>query len=220
MSLLNLLLALEPKVTIESGPVGATTYSNPEVNGQRSNIATITTAGPHNLKFDPPAGHAPTYFVSFTGPSPLANQIFRILSIPTATTFQIYCSVPEMVLTSTQVVPVFYPPFGGMGGSNWLNGPTQFVPGTTPVQMRQYPPAAVQAATVFCVLGENCTMRIDQTQRAQILDAMTPITPTTAPEWTDFLKPEENGYVVMSPAWAAIFATGSAGGTTTLSAVS
>jgi hypothetical protein len=83
-----------------------------------NNIATITTNAAHGLTFTPAANVLPNYFIQFataatvtTGTGVLLNQIFRILSIPSSTTFTIYTTVTAATITGTTFNPVFMPVF-------------------------------------------------------------------------------------------------------------
>lgn len=188
------------------------------------NILTVTTPAAHGLTFNPAAGVPPNYFVTFAGTSAptgvgvLNGNIFRILSIPSTTTFTVYSTVTGATLTGSTVIPVFYPPFAAMPGSAWLNGPAQTAAGT----VTQYPPAALDGAYVYAFTGANCTVQMDLGQVATILDPLsTPAsgTPAIAPTWNAFQGASTNNSAFLAPPWGAVWASSGSAGTTTLSVV-
>lgn len=94
-----------------------------------NNIATITFNAAHGLTFTPAAGILPNYFIGFGGSSSgmsgtgvLVGNIFRILSIPSATAITIYTTITAATITSLTGLPVFFPdfqvaPYPGTGNS-------------------------------------------------------------------------------------------------------
>ena len=84
-----------------------------------NNIATITTTNPHGLTFNPAANTLANYFVTFagnitgqTGVGTLIGNTFRILTIPSTTTFTIYTTVTAATAATTaSITPVFVPQF-------------------------------------------------------------------------------------------------------------
>jgi len=142
-----------------------------------NNIATITTNAAHGLTFSPAANVLPNYFVTFggstsglTGTGILVGNTFRILSIPTTTTFTIYTTITAATVTSMTVIPVFYPQFISALLSTNANLPTG----------NPYP----QFGTAQCVnmtLGANCVAQYNPSNNNVPLDATTGNTPGTAP---------------------------------------
>src|SRR5277367_1686815 len=72
------------------------------------NIATITTTSPHGLTFTPAANTLPNFFVTFQGNitgqaglGTIIGNLFRILSIPSTTTFTIYTTVTAATAATT-----------------------------------------------------------------------------------------------------------------------
>jgi len=182
-------LDLESELTITQFviPAGAgATYS------ASGNIATFTTNAAHGLTLNPSAGVPPNYFVSFggstsaiTGTGVLINNVFRILSIPSTTTFTFYCTIASATVTSTTVIPVFYPPFTAGFGSGFAGGPTQ----TISTVVTPFPPPQLEAAALLFNFGANCLIQYDATQTAVILDPQSTAalaggtTPATAPTY-------------------------------------
>jgi hypothetical protein len=83
-----------------------------------NNVATITTNAAHGLTFSPSANVPPNYFIQpatsssgLTGTGILVGNFFRILSIPTTTTFTIYTTITAATVTATTFNPVFFPTF-------------------------------------------------------------------------------------------------------------
>src|SRR5579862_9740710 len=94
----------QPQLTITQFviPAGAgATFSNANsANVGQGGVCTITTNAAHGLTLNPSAGVPPNYFVGFggstsalTGTGILVGNIFRILSIPSTTTFTIWSTV-------------------------------------------------------------------------------------------------------------------------------
>lgn len=205
-------------------PAGAGgTFSNANsATVSAGGLCTFTTNAAHGLTLNPAAGVPPNYFVTFggsssaiTGTGVLINNVFRILSIPSTTTFTFYSTISTATVTSTTVIPVFYPSFIASSGSGFANGPTQTVSSVTTT----YPLPLLEAATVWAQLGANCNIVIDAAQKAIILDALsTPVTgtPATAPTWTTAVAASANGFGFLAPPWGAVFANGTTA-TSTLS---
>ena len=116
------------QIPISAGASGTFSAAN--------NIATITTTSAHGLTFSPSAGTLPNYFVQFggttsglTGTGILVGNNFRILSIPSTTTFTIYTTVTAATVTSMTIIPVFFPTFiaallSGAATNNVVNSTT------------------------------------------------------------------------------------------------
>jgi hypothetical protein len=182
-----------------------------------NNVATFTTNAAHGLTLNPAAGVPPNYFVTFggsssgiTGTGVLIGNIFRILSIPSTTTFTFYCTITAATVTSTTVIPVFFPSFISGSLSQYANGPTQTVSSVTTT----YSPPLLEAATVFARNAANCVVRVNTDQLAVILDAQSTAaqtggnTPATAPTWRDQISASTNGMAWLSAPWGAIWANG------------
>lgn len=222
MSLLRLPvpgLDLQSPITISQVPI---TLAGGSISNS-GNILTVTTPSAHGLTFNPSAGTAPNYYVTFAGTSAptgtgvLNGNIFRILSIPSTTTFTIYSTITGATLTGSTVIPVFFAPFTARGGSSFAGGPTQTISSV----VTPFPPANLEGAYIYAVLGANCTVQMNMQQTALLLDALsTPSagTPGTAPTWTAFQAASSNNSAWISAPWGCIWASGSAG-TSTLSVV-
>ena len=181
-------------------PAGAgATYS------ATNNIATFTTNAAHGLTFAPAAGVPPNYFVTFggstsapTGSGILVGNIFRILTIPTTTTFTFYCTLSALTVTSATVIPVFMAPFTASPGSPFQGFVTQTA------SLTQYPPAqGPYGAFVNCLLGANCNVTYNPDNTAVILDGYTTpqlagaVTPSTAPVYRNLIPASSSGQVWM-----------------------
>lgn len=183
-----------------------------------SSIATITFNAAHGLTLAPAANVPPNYFITFggtisgvTGTGTLIGNIFRILSIPSATAITIYTTITAANITAMTGIPVFYPWLLPAQQSQFVGGPTQTIAGT----VTQFPPPYVQAATLNYSLGANCAVRYNPDRTAQILDAAsTPAlggTPAVAPVWRDLTSvnnPSQDWIFVPS---SAIWANGASG---------
>src|ERR1700690_548492 len=92
--------------------VNAWTFSIPTAGVP---IALITTTTPHGLTFTPTAGTLPNFYVGFqgnitaqTGVGTIIGNTFRILTIPSTTTFTIGTTVTAATAATTAgIVPVF-----------------------------------------------------------------------------------------------------------------
>ena len=161
MSLLRLAtpgLDLQPQLTITQFvvPAGAgATFAN------SGNVCTFTTNAAHGLTLTPAAGVPANYYISFggstsalTGNGILVGNYFRILSIPSTTTFTFYSTVTAATVTSTTVIPVFLCPFTAQSTSLFAGGPSQTVASVTTV----YPPANLESGYVHSQNGANCAV--------------------------------------------------------------
>jgi hypothetical protein len=178
-----------------------------------NNIATFTTNAAHGLTFTPAAGVMPNFYVTFggsssgiTGTGVLINNVFRILSIPTTTTFTIYCTITAATVTSTTVIPVFAPPMFAIQNSSF--GSPNAAGVTTP-----WP----QAQSAFCnlTLAANCNVvysPLSSTYAAPVLldGSTTPAagTPGTAPTWRNLVAASTNGQVWVNPPQTLLWANG------------
>lgn len=153
-----------------------------------NNIATITTAGVHGLTFTPAANILPNFFVQLTGVTAMTGvgtlngPIFRILAIPSTTTFQIYTTVTAGTFTAGTVVPAFIPGFVASDNSAFL-GP----PSLAGVQ---------QAGDCLFTLGPNCTVQYNPDNTSLIFDSTTGSTPAVAPVFRSLIPVSS-----ASPAW-------------------
>src|ERR1700746_387233 len=82
-------------------PAGAgATLSNANATAGGAGVITFTTNAAHGLTLNPSAGVMPNYYVTFgasmtllTGTGTLVGNVFRILSIPSTTTFTIWGTI-------------------------------------------------------------------------------------------------------------------------------
>jgi hypothetical protein len=147
-------------------------------------IALITTTSAHGLTFTPTAGTMPNFFVTFagnitaqTGIGTIIGNTFRILSIPSTTTFTIYTTVTAATAATTAAItPVFIPTFIPQVTSGFASNVTA---GTGPAV---FTPGAMQdSAFVNFILGANCVVNYYPDNTALLLDSTTGNTPSTAP---------------------------------------
>jgi hypothetical protein len=208
-------LDLQPALTTTQVPIAGGAgglFSN------SGNLCTITTNAAHGLTFNPSAGVMPNYFVTFagvtgqTGVGSLISNVFRILTIPSTTTFTIYSTVTAAVMTAATVIPVFYSPFTAQGTSSFAGGPTQ----TIAAVPTAFPPASLDCAVGYSVLGANCTVQGCLPQNALILDALsTPAAGTpNSPTWTVLQVASSTELMAFFPPNVALWASGGAGTTT------
>ena len=163
-----------------------------------NNIATITTNAAHGLTQSPSAGVLPNQFVTFggstsglTGTGILVGNTFRILSIPSTTTFTIYTTITAATVTSMTVIPVFYPQFIFALLSSSANFP--LAAGIT-----GYP----QFGTAQCVnltQGANCVAQYNPSNNNVPLDATTGATPGVAPTMRTMLAASSGGQMRFGP---------------------
>lgn len=197
-------------------PAGAgATYS------ATNNIATITTNAAHGLTMNPAANVLPNYYVTFGGSTSapsgtgiLVGNIFRILTIPSTTTFTIYCTLTALTVTSLTTIPVFYPSFQ-VGTGNVGGQPTQGTPAIA------YPFPVLAACMVNLTLAANlvCSYFPNQTAAAGTvpipLDGVTTVqyfnglTPTTAPVIKTLVPASSQAQVEIAYPWAMLAASGS-----------
>jgi hypothetical protein len=211
-------LDLQPALTTTQVPIAGTggTFAN------SGNLCTITTGAAHGLTFNPSAGVMPNYFVTFagitgqSGVGSLISNVFRILSIPSTTTFTIYSTVTAATITAGTIIPVFFAPFTAQGGSAFAGGPSQTIASV----VTPFPPAALDVAMAYCLLGPNCTVQGCLPQNALILDALsTPAAGTpNAPTWTTLQAASTNDLSFLSAPNIAVWASGGAG-TSTFAAI-
>jgi hypothetical protein len=187
---------------IPAGASGAFAVSN--------NIATITTNAAHGLTYSPAAGTLANYFIQFataatgiTGVGVLLNNFFRILSIPTTTTFTIYTTVTAATLTSTTWNCVFM----GTLQTSLLT--------TIALQPAGAYPLLGTVQELNCTFGANLLAQYnpDNTMTAQ--DPTTGATLATAPTMRTLLAASSSGQIRLGPQDILI-----ASGTTATSRVS
>jgi hypothetical protein len=179
-----------------------------------NNICTFTSNAAHGLTLNPAAGVMPNYYVTFggsssgiTGTGVLINNIFRILSIPSTTTFTFYSTITAATVTSTTVIPVFFPNFTPGYGSGFSGGPTQ----TISTVVTPFPVQQLTGGLIVANLGANCNVQYNPNQTAVLLDAMTTPstgTPATAPNWRVCLAASTSGNWWGAAPSVAVFANG------------
>lgn len=148
-----------------------------------NNIATITTTSAHGLTFNPAAGTLANFFVTFagnitaqTGVGTLIGNTFRILTIPSTTTFTIYTTVTAATAATTAAItPVFIPAFQVQPVSGFASGLQLGTPAVN------YPGQIAGSANCNFTLGANCLVNYFPDNTALLLDSTTGATPTTAP---------------------------------------
>lgn len=175
-----------------------------------NNIATITTNAAHGLTMTPAGTALPNYFVTFGGSTSglagtgiLVGNYFRILSIPSTTTFTIYTTITAATVTSLTTIPVFFPSFAT--GVNNIGG--QPLMGTTPE------PFPTLAACMFnTVTGANCQVLYNPDRTLVALDPTTTTmlggTPTTAPTMRVAVPASSQGQIEGAYPWVALVANG------------
>lgn len=180
-----------------------------------NNIMTLTTGSAHGLTFTPAANVMPNFFVQFggsgysaiSGTGVLLGNTFRILSIPSTTTFTIYTTITSITATvAGTVIPAFSPVFQ----ASLLSGNSNFNPNTS---ASVYTPFY---GTVQCVnfnLGANCVVQYNSDNTfVGALDPTTGNTLATAPTFRSLAAASTNGQLRFGPQ-DLILASGSAGTT-------
>jgi hypothetical protein len=183
-----------------------------------TNIATITTTAAHGLTFAPAAGTLPNYFVTFsgnitgqTGVGTLIGNTFRILSIPSTTTFTIYTTVTAATAATTAAItPVFIPVYSTFQGSPFSG----YLSGAAGAQQLPGIPAT---ANCNFTLGANCVVNYYPDNTSLLLDATTGSTPAVAPVARTLLAASTSGQVWMDAVGSTLMV---ASGTTATSRVS
>lgn len=163
-----------------------------------NNIATITTNAAHGLTFSPAANVLPNYFIQISGATALTGTgtingpIFRILSIPTTTTFTIYTTVTAATMTAAVFNPVFFPVFLAS-----LLSTQALLPSATPF------PYYGSAQTVNCTFGANCLAQYNPDNTNIIQDAASTIaqggTLAAAPTMRTLIPASSQGQVRFGP---------------------
>lgn len=216
--LVGLQPAAEQTITQFVIPAGAGATFSAASNG----ICTITTNAAHGLTMTPSGTALPNYYVTFGGSTSglsgtgiLIGNYFRILSIPSTTTFTIYSTITAATVTSMTTIPVFFPSF--QLGPNNVGG--QPLMGTT-----SEPFPVLAGCMINAVLGANCTINYAPNPGTGVpfvpLDGTTTTqlggTPTTAPTVRTLAAASSSAQVEMAYPWAWI----QAGGTTATSYIS
>jgi hypothetical protein len=186
-----------------------------------NNIATITTNAAHGLTMNPAANVLPNYYVTFggstsalTGTGILVGNYFRILSIPSTTTFTIYTTITSATVTSMTTIPVFFPSFAV--GPNAVGGQPSMGSGAALVY---YPFPVLGACMVNLTLAANLVCNYFPNQSATVtaspfvpLDATTTNqlggTPAVAPVARTLVPASSQGQVEIAYPWAALVASG------------
>jgi hypothetical protein len=176
-----------------------------------NNIATITTAAPHGLTFSPAAGTMPNFFVTFagvtaqTGVGTLNGPIFRILAIPSTTTFQIYTTITAATLTGATIIPVFIPVYSPVVGSAFVGGPTNATPTIVQGPLQS-------TGNMNYLLGPNCTIQYNPDNTSIIQDSTSGPTLAVAPVFRICGAVSTGGQQWVDGSGAiALFASGGAG---------
>jgi hypothetical protein len=173
----------------QSTAANGTTTMTAVTTTSTNNIMTITTAAAHGLTFNPAANVLPNYFVKFggtgysaiSGTGVLLNNVFRILSIPSTTTFTIYTTITSITTTTgSLIIPVFYPVFQTALLSGAATG--TLASGTTGAFATSggYPFYGSTQCVNF-TFGANCNAQYNPDNTGVPLDASTGNTPSTAP---------------------------------------
>lgn len=192
-----------------------TTVQLPVASGAGSvaaanNIVTITHAAAHGLTMAPAAGTMPNYFVQLTGVTAqsgtgtLVGPIFRLLDIPSTTTYRIYSTVTAGTFTAGTTVPVFLSPFTAILGSTFVNALNNLGTSTQP-------PALVQSSYVNYLLGANCTWQYNPDNTSIIYDGAAGNTPAAGPLYRTMGAASTGGEMWVNPPQMALIASGSAG---------
>ena len=184
-----------------------------------NNIMTITTTGAHGLTFSAAAGTLSNFFVTFqgnitaqTGTGTVIGNLFRILTIPSTTTFTIYTTVTALTAATTAgIVPVFIPQYQIGVGSAFSGGPQSGSPLAT------VPGTYTASANCNFTLGANCVVNYYPDNTSIILDSTTGSTPTTAPTARTLVATSSQGQVWMDGVASTLMV---ASGTTATSRVS
>lgn len=176
---------------IVAAGAGATFSNANSATLSAGGICTFTSNAAHGLTLTPTAPAPPNYFVMFggstsgiTGTGILVGNIFRILSIPSTTTFTFWSTISTATVTSTTVIPVFFPPFIAGPTLGNTGGPTQTILGT--VTAEPYPSLGWSS---FFIQGNSIAgVYFNPDNKAIGLDSYTTPaagTPATAPQWLE-----------------------------------
>jgi hypothetical protein len=183
-----------------------------------NNIATITFNAAHGLTLQPAANVPPNYFITFGGTATvtagtgvLVGNIFRILTIPSATSITIYTTITAATVTAMTGIPIFFPWLQPSQQSGFVGGPTQTIGGT----VTPFAPPFPQGAMVNFAQGPNCAVRYNPDRTALILDGASTSalgsTPAVAPVWRDIASVSTNNQIWLVPPTIGIWANGTTG---------
>lgn len=212
------LIALQPATEVSTAQfviaAGAgATFSNANSTVGGGGICTFTTNAAHGLTMNPAANVLPNYFVSFggsstisTGTGVLIGNVFRILAIPSTTTFTFWSTITTATVTSTTVIPVFYPDFG-LQPKNIGGEPTMTV--SSVVTAYAFP--ALAYAGFFTTTGANCNVYYNTDSTAIALDPVTTPstgTPATLPAKRVAIAASSQGQLEGAYPWLAVWANG------------
>lgn len=190
-----------------------------------NNIATFTTNAAHGLTMNVTGATPPNYFVMFggstsglTGTGILVGNIFRILAIPSTTTFTFYTTITAATVTSTTVFPVFFP--------NFLAGPSKISNASQPTQtissvVTPFPFPILGQSAYNITTGANCAVQYNPDATAVPLDQYTTPaagTPATAPTWRTKIAASSQGWSIGAYPWEMVIANGSTA-TTSISVI-
>jgi hypothetical protein len=188
-------------------------------------IALITTATPHGLTFTPTAGTMPNFFVTFqgnitaqTGPGTIIGNLFRILTIPSTTTFTIATTVlTATAATTAGIVPVFIPQFQVGVGSVFAGGPQVGTPLAPAIG------TYTSSENVCLTTGPNCVVNYYPDNTSVILDSSNTSTasptPTTAPTARVLLAASSQGQVWFDGAASTLLVASGTAGTSRASVI-
>jgi hypothetical protein len=188
-------------------------------------IALITTTNPHGLTFTPAAGTLPNFFVTFqgnitaqTGVGTIIGNLFRILTIPSTTTFTIATTVTAATAATTAgIVPVFIPQFQVGVGSAFAGGPQAGAP--------LVPAIGTYTSSENCCLttGPNCVVNYYPDNTSAILDSSNTSsaspTPTTAPVARTLLPASSQGQVWFDGVGSTLMVASGTAGTSRVSVI-
>jgi hypothetical protein len=211
---------LDVSTELSTTQIAITNAANAFTWAIANNIATVTTATPHGLTFAPSAGVMPNYFVTFAsvtitgGTGTVNGPVFRILSIPSTTTFTIYAgNITSATSSGASIIPVFIAPFTAQPLSQWAGGPVQGVAGTAASA-----PALTAPSYVYVQNGANAAVLLNVSANGLIYDQTNTAVPTSSPTTRTLAAVSTNFTGWMDQAVVYLAANGTAG-TTTLSVV-
>jgi hypothetical protein len=190
---------------------GGATFSNANsATLSAGGITTITTNAAHGLTLTPAANVPANLFVQFggttsalTGTGVLVGNTFRILTIPSTTTFTIWTTISTATVTSMTVLPVFFPPF--------LQGPIVFNYGPTQTISSVVTPEGAQLGgfSLFtAILAANAAVQVNTDNTFIPLDQATGNTPATAPTWRTLGAASTNGNYIGAYPYMCVIANG------------
>jgi hypothetical protein len=207
---------LDTQSELSTTQIAITNAANAFTWSVSSNIATVTTATPHGLTFAPSAGTMPNYFVTFAsvtitgGGGTVNGLVFRILTIPSTTTFTIYTTgVTSATSSGASIIPIFVAPFLSQPVSGWAGGPVQGAAGTFPSS-----PALTNPAYCYVQQGANCATLLNVSGNGLLYDQSTGTQPTSSPTTRTLAAASSNFAGWYDQGVVYLAASGSAGTTT------